>query len=108
MSPTKKVTGIHYSNYVRGPHFSALLMDKLYEWYAAYYEFSHLLKSPDSVMEFKVQSGQMTVANNCRLLHGRNAFELQGDESRSIEVCFTDWDAIRSKARVLMKKFAPS
>ncbi|XP_062509014.1 gamma-butyrobetaine dioxygenase-like [Corticium candelabrum] len=52
VSPSGEITAISYSSHTRGPHFSALLMDKLYEWYAAYYEFSHLLNSPDYVIEF--------------------------------------------------------
>ncbi len=81
-------------------------MDKLYEWYAAYYEFSHLLNSPDYVIEFKPEPGQMTVANNYRVLHGRSAYKMQDNQQRYLESCYTDWDEVRSKTRVLMKKLS--
>ena len=105
VSSSGEITEVNYSNHSRGPHFPAILMDKLHEWYAAYYEFSHLMNSPEYLIEFKVEAGQMVVFNNRRVLHGRSGFKLQGNDYRYAELCYMDWDEIRSKARVLMKKY---
>ena len=102
------VTGISYSNHPRGPHFPHTLMDKLHEWYAAYYAFSHLLHLPKFMIGFKVMPGQMFVTDNTRVLHGRTEYHLNSDDYRYIAVCYMDWDEMRSKARVLMKKLSYS
>ena len=100
------VTGVAYNNYMRGPHFSHTLMDKLHEWYSAYSAFSHLLHSPKFMMELKLMPGQMIVSDNTRVLHGRTEYHLNSDDYRCMEVWCMDWDELRSKARVLMKKLS--
>jgi gamma-butyrobetaine dioxygenase len=98
-----EVVSIAFNNHIRGPHFSHILMDKLPEWYAAYYEFSKLLHSPKYRLEFKLSPGQMFVTDNRRVLHGRTAYKMDKDEYRYGVQCYMDWDELRSKARVLMK-----
>jgi gamma-butyrobetaine dioxygenase len=100
------VSGITYSNHVRSSHFPHTLMDKLHDWYAAYYAFSHLLHSPKYLLEFKAWPGQMVVFDNMRVLHGQTEYQLKSGEDNDLELCYMDWDELRSKARVLMKKLS--
>ena len=101
------VTGISYSNHIRSPLFPHTLMDKLHEWYAAYYTFSHLIHSPKYLLEFKAMPGLIVAFDNTRVLHGRTGYHLKSDDDhRYLEICYMDWDELRSKARVLMKKLS--
>ena len=94
-----EISAICFNNQARGPRYHASLNGRLHEWYEAYYAFSHLTRSPEFLLEFKLEPSQMVVFNNLRVLHGRQRFE---GHYRYLESAYLDWDEIWSKARVIM------
>jgi hypothetical protein len=101
-----EITAIYFSNFSRGTKYHASLNGKLLEWYEAFYAFSHLMFSPEFVIQFKIEPGQMAVFDNTRVLHGRPDFKLEADACRCLETVYLDWDEMRSKARVIMEEMS--
>jgi gamma-butyrobetaine dioxygenase len=75
---------ICYSNRMIDP--LRLPMDKMEAYYEAYCCLSKMLVSPDFQIQFQLQSGDLSMIDNYRLLHGRNAFPTDG--VRYLNVCY--------------------
>jgi gamma-butyrobetaine dioxygenase len=101
-----EITAVYFSNFARGSKYHSSLNGKLLEWYEAFYAFSHLMFSPEFVIQFKIEPGQMAVFDNTRVLHGRPDFKLEADACRCLETVYLDWDEMRSKARVIMEEMS--
>ena len=104
MNDSGEITAIHFSEFARGAKYHASLNGRLLEWYEAYYAFSHLMFSPEFLVKFKIETGQMAVFDNTRVLHGRPSFKLEPNACRHLEVAYLDWDDMLSKARVMMEE----
>lgn len=77
--------------------------DELLPYYTAYRHFMALTRSPDYLLKYRLQAGEMVVFDNRRVLHGREAFE-PGSGYRHLHGCYVDradWD---SRLRVLSQR----
>ena len=68
-------------------------------YYAAYRHFSEILMRPQLNLTFKLQSGDLFIVDNRRVLHGRTAFS--GAGGRYLQGCYADRDAFLSTWRIL-------
>ena len=106
VSSSGDITAIYFNDDARGSHYAASLNDKLQEWYEAYHLFSSLTVSPEFLVEFQMDPGQMVVLDNLRVLHGRASSKLGDDSFGYLERAYLDWDEMRSRARVIMNKMS--
>jgi gamma-butyrobetaine dioxygenase len=78
---------------------------------SAYFEarkaFDHLLRSPQNEIRFLLNSGDLMMMDNRRLLHGRTAFDTR-EGLRHLQGCYIDVDGPRSVYRVLRRRMAIS
>lgn len=71
-------------------------------FYRALAEFEAMLEDPQEALHIKLESGEMSVIDNWRLLHSREGFE--GD--RWLEGGYVTWEQVHSLWRVLAAKDA--
>jgi gamma-butyrobetaine dioxygenase len=98
------------SGHVRTIHFSPRLdfvpllpLDQLTAYYRARHLFDHMLRSTEFEIRFLLQSGDLVMFDNCRLLHGRTGFDpIEG--LRHLQGCYIDIDGPRSLYRVLRRQ----
>lgn len=91
---------------VRTIHFSPRLdfvplqpLEELSAYYRARKKFDQLLRSTEFGIRFLLNSGDLVMFDNCRLLHGRTGFDpRQG--LRHLQGCYIDIDGPRSSYRV--------
>jgi gamma-butyrobetaine dioxygenase len=76
-------------------------------YYRARRSFDHLLRSPEFEIRFKLDSGELLMMDNRRLLHGRTGFD-PGEGLRHLQGCYIDIDGPRSLYRVLRRRLAVS
>jgi gamma-butyrobetaine dioxygenase len=78
---------------------------------AAYFQarkaFDHLLRSPRFEIRFLLESGNLMMMDNRRLLHGRTAFDPR-EGLRHLQGCYIDLDGPRSLYRVLRRRLGSS
>jgi gamma-butyrobetaine dioxygenase len=78
---------------------------------AAYFQarkaFDHLLRSPRFEIRFLLESGDLMMMDNRRLLHGRTAFDPR-EGLRHLQGCYIDLDGPRSLYRVLRRRLGSS
>jgi gamma-butyrobetaine dioxygenase len=78
---------------------------------AAYFRarkaFDHLLRSPRFEIRFLLESGDLMMMDNRRLLHGRTAFDPR-EGLRHLQGCYIDLDGPRSAYRVLRRRLGSS
>ncbi|MGH8132804.1 MAG: TauD/TfdA family dioxygenase [Steroidobacteraceae bacterium] len=79
------------------------------EQLAAYYRarrlFDQRLRGPDFQIRFLLGAGDLVMFDNCRLLHGRTAFD-PAEGLRHLQGCYIDIDGPRSLYRVLRRRCA--
>jgi gamma-butyrobetaine dioxygenase len=97
---------------VQAVHFSPRLdfvplgpPQDLSAYYRARRAFDHLLRSPAFEIRFRLDTGELLIMDNRRLLHGRTGFDpAQG--LRHLQGCYIDIDGPRSLYRVLRRRLA--
>jgi gamma-butyrobetaine dioxygenase len=67
-------------------------------YYRAYRRFGRLLHDADALVGFKLAAGDLFIADNQRVLHGRRGF---GTGRRHLQGAYSDKDGLLSKLRVL-------
>ncbi|MPC14458.1 Gamma-butyrobetaine dioxygenase [Portunus trituberculatus] len=72
------------------------------KWYAASLAFRDMLYDPDNLVKLKLQSGDMIVFDNLRVMHGRQGYRADRGE-RWLQGGYLEWDSVRSLRRVLRK-----
>jgi gamma-butyrobetaine dioxygenase len=72
-------------------------------YYRARRLFDHRLRSPEFEIRFLLNSGDLVMFDNCRLLHGRTGFD-PGEGLRHLQGCYVDIDGPRSLYRVLRRR----
>jgi gamma-butyrobetaine dioxygenase len=77
----------------------------LASYYRARRAFDHLLRSPEFEIRFKLDTGELLIMDNRRLLHGRTGFD-PGEGLRHLQGCYIDIDGPRSLYRVLRRRLA--
>jgi gamma-butyrobetaine dioxygenase len=80
---------------------------ELAEYFRARKAFDHLLRSPRFEIRFLLESGDLMMMDNRRLLHGRTAFDPR-EGLRHLQGCYIDLDGPRSLYRVLRRRLASS
>ncbi|PID65566.1 MAG: gamma-butyrobetaine hydroxylase [Gammaproteobacteria bacterium] len=96
------IMGIHYS-----PRLDDLpLLDEpsLQAYQAARKRLSELLEDPCFEKKFKLDSGELMMFDNNRVLHGRTSFD-PSEGYRHLQGCYIDRDAPRSHYRLLARKY---
>lgn len=95
---------------VRTIHFSPRLdfvplmpPERLSDYYRARRAFDHRLRGDEFQIEFLLQSGDLVMFDNCRLLHGRTRFN-PAEGLRHLQGCYIDIDGPRSLYRVLRRQ----
>ena len=73
-------------------------------YYKARKEISTLYNSEKFKIEFKLQSGDLMMMDNYRLLHGRTSFDTS-EGKRFLQGCYIDYDSSEGKLRHLERKF---
>ena len=81
--------------------------ERLDAYYRARQLFDHRLRAPDFEIRFLLQAGDLVMFDNCRLLHGRSAFD-PSEGLRHLQGCYIDIDGPRSLYRVLRRRRALS
>jgi gamma-butyrobetaine dioxygenase len=94
---------------VKTIHFSPRLdfvpllpFDELSAYYRARRMFDHMLRSKEFEIRFLLNSGDLVMFDNCRLLHGRTSFD-PAEGLRHLQGCYIDIDGPRSLYRVLRR-----
>ena len=98
------------SGALRAIHFSPRLdfvplfaPERLEAYYRARRKFDHRLRAPDFEIRFLLRTGDLVMFDNCRLLHGRTAFD-PAEGLRHLQGCYIDIDGPRSLYRVLRRR----
>ena len=76
--------------------------DTLPAYYRAYRRFMALTRDERFILTTRLESGQMAVFDNRRILHGRDAFDPQSGERR-LRGCYVDRGEWDSRIRVLAR-----
>ncbi len=97
---------------VRTIHFSPRLdfvpllpPARLTAYYRARRLFDGMLRRSEFEIRFLLNAGDLVMFDNCRLLHGRTAFDPR-EGLRHLQGCYIDIDGPRSLHRVLRRKLA--
>ena len=77
----------------------------LTRYYRARRAFDHLLRSPEFEIRFLLDTGELLIMDNRRLLHGRTGFD-PAEGLRHLQGCYIDIDGPRSLYRVLRRRLA--
>jgi gamma-butyrobetaine dioxygenase len=77
--------------------------EPLEAYYRARRLFDHRLRAPDFQIRFLLNSGDLVMFDNCRLLHGRTGFD-PAEGLRHLQGCYIDMDGPRSLYRVLRRR----
>jgi gamma-butyrobetaine dioxygenase len=77
--------------------------EQLEAYYRARRLFDHRLRAPDFQIRFLLNSGDLVMFDNCRLLHGRTGFD-PAEGLRHLQGCYIDMDGPRSLYRVLRRR----
>ncbi|MCR9215450.1 MAG: TauD/TfdA family dioxygenase [Proteobacteria bacterium] len=67
-------------------------------FYDAYRKFTNLLNTPENLIRFKTQSGDMVAVHNHRVLHGRAEFQ-PASGARHLQLTYLDFDLVMSRLR---------
>jgi len=76
---------------------------RLDAYYRARRAFDHRLRAPQFEIRFLLGAGDLVMFDNCRLLHGRTAFD-PAEGLRHLQGCYIDIDGPRSLYRVLRRR----
>jgi gamma-butyrobetaine dioxygenase len=77
--------------------------EQLSAYYQARQKFDHRLRAPNFEIRFLLRGGDLVMFDNCRLLHGRTAFD-PAEGLRHLQGCYIDIDGPRSLYRVLRRR----
>ena len=78
--------------------------NKLDQYYKARKKLSDMYNSEKYRIEFKLQSKDLLMMDNHRLLHGRTKFD-PSEGKRFLQGCYIDFDSTEGKLRHLKRKF---
>lgn len=77
-----------------------LPLDRTRAFYRAYLALAGRLASPEFVQRVRLESGDLVVFDNQRILHGRTAFRGQAG-GRHLQGCYVDRDGLLSRLAIL-------
>ncbi len=74
-------------------------------FYRAYRKLGRMIESDQHKIQFRLNSGDIMVTNNLRVLHGRTAYT-GGSGERHLQLSYIDFDDVLSRIRMLKKTSA--
>ncbi|WP_116473933.1 gamma-butyrobetaine dioxygenase [Zobellella maritima] len=92
------VIEVRFANFLRGP--LDVPASQVVRHYRAYRTFISLTREPRFQFEYRLVPGDLLVFDNRRVLHARQAFDLQQGQ-RHLQGCYVDRDELLSRIRVL-------
>jgi gamma-butyrobetaine dioxygenase len=102
---TWRIEAINFSP--RLDYVPLLRPQELAAYFGARRAFDHLLRAPKFEIRFRLDSGDLMMMDNRRLLHGRTAFDPR-EGLRHLQGCYIDIDGPRSLYRVLRRRLGSS
>jgi gamma-butyrobetaine dioxygenase len=72
-------------------------------FYKAYRKLGALVEAPENKVEFRLNTGDIMVTNNLRVMHGRNSYD-PSTGGRHLQLSYMDYDDVLSRIRMLLKK----
>ncbi len=97
------VAGVHYSP--RLDKTPLIDPDTMAAFHRARRRLGELLSDPEFELRFMLNSGDLMVFDNNRVLHGRTGYDPE-EGLRHLQGCYVDRDGPQSRYRVLTAKFA--
>ncbi len=94
-----EVKGIRYSNHSVQPFL--LPVNQMEAYYDAYRTFGNLREDDAYQLRIKMNSGDLYMVDNRRVLHGRTGFSGQG--ARHLQSCYIECDELMSRLAVLLR-----
>ena len=76
---------------------------ELAAWYDAYLRFGRMLEDERFQVRLRLESGDLFIVDNRRVLHGRAPYAASGGE-RHLQGCYADIDGLRSTLAVLARE----
>jgi gamma-butyrobetaine dioxygenase len=98
-----EVKGIRYSNHSVQPFL--LPVNQMEAYYDAYRTFGILRESDAYQLRIKMNSGDLYMVDNRRVLHGRTGFSSSG--ARHLQSCYIERDELVSRLAVLTREMRP-
>ena len=105
------IIGLDYDGKLRHIRFNfgifavqALPAEQQSSLYVAYRKFAEMLQSPEFVIRFRLEPGEVLVIDNWRVLHGRGGFD-PSTGKRHLQGTYVDRDELFSRWRVTNPKF---
>ena len=95
------ITEIRMANFLRGP--MDIPSENMQFFYAAYRQFILLTRDNRFQYYHRLNAGELIVFDNRRVLHARNAFNLEKG-NRHMQGCYVDKDELFSRIRVLERE----
>lgn len=95
------VIEVRLANFLRGP--LDLPSDQVVALYKGYRRFMLLTREEQFQFYYKLMPGDLLVFDNRRVLHARNAFDLQ-QGGRHLQGCYVDRDELLSRIRILQRQ----
>jgi len=71
-------------------------------FYRAYRKLGSLVEAPENKVQFRLNTGDIMVTNNLRVMHGRNAYN-PSSGGRHLQLSYMDYDDVLSRIRMLLK-----
>lgn len=96
---------INWHQMARDSRFYTSSPEETAEWYEAALALRDQLYHPDNLVQVKLQSGDMVILDNLRVMHGRHGYRAELGE-RLVQGGYWEWDSVRSLRRVLRKEVA--
>jgi gamma-butyrobetaine hydroxylase len=94
-----EVRGIRYSNHSVQPFL--LPFEQMQAYYDAYRTFGEMRESDQYQLRIQMQSGELYMVDNRRVLHGRTGFTSNG--GRHLQSCYIECDELISRLNVLSR-----
>ena len=99
LDPVGRIRGVRFNN----RSLQTLWRDATHiaEYYDAYRCFARIVKRPELMMTFRLESGDCVAFDNTRVLHARTAFGESGAGRRHLQGCYADLDGLASTVALL-------
>ncbi len=98
LAPDGELVAVRFNNRSAAP-FQDIPFDKMRSYYDAYRNFSEIIERSENEVEFRLQSNELFIVDNTRVLHSRRAFS--GAGKRWLRGCYPDKDGMLSTLAVI-------
>lgn len=95
-----KLKVFRFSNQLAQP--SNISAEKMGDFYDAYRKLARLVDDSSNKVQFRLNTGDIMVTNNLRVMHGRNAYD-PSTGARHLQLSYMDMDDVLSRIRMIRK-----